>query len=255
MTAPATDPVPKAVLARGLRLLDAFGPDDVELSLAELAARSGLPKPTALRLLGELTVWGALDRSESGYRLGMKLFLLGQRVARTRTLRDAALPYMEDLYEATHENVHLAVSDDSHTLFVEKVSGRESAPIESRVGGRLPAHCTATGRVFLAAGSDQDLRRVIDNGLRRCTPRTIVLPGLLRQELDRTLERGYGVNYEEVEVGVSAVGAPVFGKDGRVVAAISITGRTSRVTAERVAPAVVTAARGLSRELVAAGTH
>jgi DNA-binding IclR family transcriptional regulator len=74
-----------------------------------LAERTGLPKPTAHRLLAELVAWGGLERTGRGYRLGMSLFVLGQRVPRHRELREAALPYLEDLYETTHENVHLAV--------------------------------------------------------------------------------------------------------------------------------------------------
>ena len=247
--ADGNDVVPKSVLARGLRLLDAFEAHDVDLSLSELAERTGLPKPTAYRLLNELVTWGGLERTTRGYRLGMSLFVLGQRVPRHRELREAALPYLEDLYEATHENVHLTVPAGNDTLFLEKVSGHRSTPIVSRVGGRLPAHCTATGKVFLAYGSPERLRQVFDAGLPRLTPRTIVMPGLLRQELARTLERGYGVNREEAEVGVSAVGAPVFDHRRSVIAAISITGWAQHLDLDRLAPAVRTAALALSREL------
>lgn len=243
------DRPPKAVLARGLRLLDAFKAGEHELTLAELAARTGLPKATAYRLLTELTAWGALDRTTEGYRLGLKLFKLGQRVAHTRTLRDTALPYMEDLYEATHENVHLAVFDDLHTLFVEKVSGRRSTRIASRVGRRFPAHCTASGKVFLAHCPDELVTETIERGLSRFTARTIVLPGLLRQELQRVAARGYAVGAEEAENGVSAVAAPVFGPTRKVVATLSVTGRASRIDAEQLAPAIITACRALSREL------
>ncbi|MEN3357232.1 MAG: hypothetical protein V7637_1214, partial [Mycobacteriales bacterium] len=218
------DGVPKSVLARGLRLLDAFGSSDVELSLSELAERTGLPKSTAYRLLCELVRWGGLERTTGGYRLGMSLFMLGQQVPRQRELREAALPYLEDLYEATHENVHLAVFNDACTLFLEKVSGRDSMSIGSRVGIKMPAYCTATGKVFLAFGPPEYLRQVLAAGLVRHTPRTIVMPGLLRQELARTVQRGYGINHEEAEVGVSAVAAPVLNHHRRVVAAISITG-------------------------------
>jgi DNA-binding IclR family transcriptional regulator len=241
--------VPRSVLARGLRLLDAFGPGDAELSLTQLAERTGLPKATAYRLLGELVAWGGLERTGRGYRLGLGLFVLGQRVTRQRELRDAALPYLEDLYEATHENVHLAVLDGIHTLFLEKVSGRRSMPIASRVGGRMPVYCTATGRVLLAYGPPGLLDQVMEAGLVRYTPRTVVQTGLLRQELDRTRERGYGVNHEELEVGVSAVAAPVFDHRRRVIASISITGHAHRLDVERLAPAVRTAGFSLSREL------
>ncbi|MEV7037013.1 IclR family transcriptional regulator [Amycolatopsis sp. NPDC051061] len=244
---------PKSVLARGLTLLDAFSYGDTTLSLAELTARTGLPKPTVHRLAAELVGWGGLERSSGGrYRLAMKLFELGQRVPRRRDLREAALPYLEDLYEATHENIHLAVQDGPHTLFLEKVSGRRSTLIESGVGGKLPLHCTATGKVFLALGSPDYFRQFAVAGLARWTPRTIVAPGRLRQELSRAAESGYGVNHEEYEVGVSAVAAPVFDARRQVLAALSITGNATKLDLDRLAPAVRTAALALSRELALA---
>lgn len=245
---------PKSVLARGLALLDAFGPDDTELTLAALARRTGLPKPTAHRLVAELLAWGGLERTATGYRLGTTLFKLGQRVPHRRNLREAALPYLEDLYEATHENIHLAVRDGRHTLFLEKVSGHRSTRIMSGVGGRLPVYCTATGKVFLAFGPPEYFHHVVRSGLARHTPRTIVMPGLLRQDLTKGIQRGYYVNHEEAEVGVAAVGAPVFNQQRRAIAAISITGNAQRLDLERLAPAVRTAALALSRELCRGGS-
>lgn len=245
---------PKSVLARGLALLDAFGEDDTELTLAALARRTGLPKPTAHRLIAELISWGGLERTATGYRLGITLFQLGQRVPRRRTLREAALPYLEDLYEATHENIHLAVRDGRHTLFLEKVSGHRSTRIMSGVGGRLPVHCTATGKVFLALGPPEYFNHVVRAGLARHTPRTIVMPGMLRRDLTRGTQRGYYVNHEEAELGVAAVGAPVFDHRRRAIAAISITGSAQRLDLERLAPAVRTAAAALSRELCRDGS-
>jgi DNA-binding IclR family transcriptional regulator len=249
MDANSQGPPPKSVLARGLLLLDMFGQTETELTLAELTARSGLPKPTVHRLVAELVNWGGLERTPKGYRLSTKLFDLGQRVPRRRDLREAALPYLEDLYEATHENIHLAIADEVDTLFLEKVTGHRSTPIISRVGGRLPMHCTATGKVFLAFGLPDCFRRVVAAGMARLTPRTIALPGLLRQDLARVLERGYGVNHEESEVGVVAVAAPVFDHRRRTIASISITGNAHRLDVDRLAPAVRTAALALSREL------
>ncbi|WP_163509458.1 IclR family transcriptional regulator [Fodinicola acaciae] len=241
--------LPKSVLARGLLLLDAFGEADTELTLAQLAARTGLPKPTAHRLVNGLAEWGGVERTAGGYRLGMKLFELGHRVPRRRDLREAALPYLEDLYEATHENIHLAVPDGVHTLFVEKLNGHRSTPILSGAGGRMPVHCTATGKTFLALGPPEWFRQAVSAGLTRHTPRTIVMPGLLQRDLARVVERGYGVNHEEAEVGVSAVAAPIFDSRRRIVAAISITGNARRLDAERLAPAVRTAASALTREI------
>jgi DNA-binding IclR family transcriptional regulator len=241
--------LPKSVLARGVLLLRACGDCETALTLAELALCTGLPKPTAHRLIGELVRLGLVERTEEGsYRIGLGLFVLGQSAPTVRELRDAALPYLGDLHELTQENVHLAVPDGTDTLFLEKVTGRRATPIVSRTGGRLPAHCTATGKVFLA----QDPRPP-HRPLPRLTPRTLVLPGQLARDLALTRARGYGVNLEEAEVGVSAVAAPIYVRDHgpRPVAAISVTGGTRRLDVDRVGARVCAAARALTRTLSA----
>jgi DNA-binding IclR family transcriptional regulator len=161
-------------------------------------------------------------------------------------LRDVALPYLGDLHEATHENVHLAVPDGTDTLFLEKITGHRATPIVSRTGGRLPAHCTATGKVFLA----QDPRPP-HRTLPRLTPRTLVLPGQLARDLARTRARGYGVNLEEAEIGISAVAAPVYAHDfgPRPIAAISVTGGTRRLDVDRIGARLCAAARAITRSL------
>ncbi|MGI5459690.1 IclR family transcriptional regulator [Streptomyces sp. CA-249302] len=240
---------PKSVLARGALLLRACGESDAALSLAELALRTGLPKPTAHRLVGELVRLGLVERTAEGsYRIGLGLFVLGQSAPTVRELRDAALPYLGDLYEATQENVHLAVPDGTDTLFLEKVTGRRATPIVSRTGGRLPAHCTATGKVFLAEDPSPPRRT-----LPRLTPRTLVLPGQLARDLALTRARGYGVNLEEAEVGVSAVAAPIYAHEHgpRPIAAISVTGGTRRLDVDRVGARVCAVAKALTRKLSA----
>jgi DNA-binding IclR family transcriptional regulator len=242
--------VPKSVLARGAALLRACGESEGALSLAELSLRTGLPKPSAHRLIGELVRLGLLERTFEGrYRIGLALFVLGQSAPSARELRDVALPYLGDLHEETHENVHLAVPDGSDTLFLEKITGRRATPIVSRTGGRLPAHCTATGKIFLAHDP-----RPPHRALPRLTPRTLVLPGQLARDLAATRARGYGVNLEEAEIGVSAVAAPVYeqGPAGpRPIAALSVTGSTRRLDMDRVGARVCAAARALTRALSA----
>ncbi|WP_405867177.1 MULTISPECIES: IclR family transcriptional regulator [unclassified Streptomyces] len=241
--------LPKSVLARGVLLLRACGDSGAALTLAELALRTGLPKPTAHRLIGELVRLGLVERTEEGcYRIGLGLFVLGQSAPTVRELRDAALPYLGDLHEVTQENVHLAVPDGTDTLFLEKVTGRRATPIVSRTGGRLPAHCTATGKVFLA----QDPRPP-HRTLPRLTPRTLTLPGQLARDLALTRARGYGVNLEEAEVGISAVAAPIYVREhgSRPIAAISVTGGTRRLDVDRVGARVCAAARALMRTLSA----
>ena len=173
-----------AVLDRAFRLLDAFRAPPQNLTLDELTARSGLPRSTAHRLAGQLERLGALERSRRGWRLGTRLFELGQMVPRQQRLRDVALAYMEDLYEATRETVQLAVLDDGEVLYVEIISGHRRVPTPSRRGGRMPAHCTALGKAMLAFSADAGQEWIAQHPvLAARTSRTLTDPALLRREL------------------------------------------------------------------------
>jgi DNA-binding IclR family transcriptional regulator len=252
MTAVEVEPS-RSVLLRALSILDAFEAGDIELSLTVIAERAALPKPTAFRMAQELVDWGALERgAHGGYELGVRLFVLGERVPRHRDLREAAMPYLEDLYEATHENVNLGVLNGSEVLCLARVSGHRSSDIAFRVGNFLPAHSTSIGKALLAYSDGEVVRAVVAGGLTRFTPNTIVMPGPLTRTLRQVVERGYATTHEETRPGVVSVAAPVFGPHGVPLAAISITGRASRVDVHRLAPAVCSAAASLSRSLASA---
>jgi DNA-binding IclR family transcriptional regulator len=240
---------PVGTLDRAFLILDSFGPEDGELTLAELTRRTGVPKPTVLRIAGALTDWGALERTVGGYRLGVRLFELGGLSRRQRQLRDVALPFMEDLYEATHETVHLAVLEGTTTLIVEKIAGHQPIPVPSRVGGRGPAYCTGLGKVLLAFSPPEVTEAVIAAGLDRWTPYTIVVPALLRDHLADVRRAGVAYEQEESTVGVVCAAAPVFGARREVVAAVSVAASVHRMSADRLAPAVRTAALSLSRAM------
>ena len=131
-----------------LAVLDAL--DERPVTLRELARRTGLPLTTVHRAVGPLIEWGGLERVAGGLQPGLRLFELGQLVPQRTRLRELALPYMGDLYAATHEVVSLAVLDGTETVWIEQLAGRLAPPVPSRVGGRLPAHVTAAGKVLLA---------------------------------------------------------------------------------------------------------
>jgi IclR family acetate operon transcriptional repressor len=179
----------------------------------------------------------------------MRLFELGQLAPQQRGLREAAAPFLADLFEATHETVHLAVPDGVDVVYVQKLPGRHGPRIDSRIGGRMPAYCTGVGKALLAFGPPERLAEVLAAGLVRRTPRTVVAPGLLRQELDRVRACGVAEEHEESTVGIACAAAPAMDASGRAVAAISITGWANRMDTARLAPAVRTAALGLSRAL------
>jgi IclR family acetate operon transcriptional repressor len=238
-----------SVLERAFSLLEALGPDTASVGLAELARRAGLPKATAYRLASQLVELHVLERAGQEYQLGLKLFELGNAVTRQRELREAALPFMEDLYEATHETIHLGVLDKLEVLYVEKIAGRRTCPVPTVPGTRKPLHCTALGKAILAYASPKLLDAVIQNGLLRRTRYTVTDPLRLRLELTRAAETGVTYDREEYELGITCVSSPLLNRAGRAWAAISVTGPTTRFRPERTAAAVRTAALGLTRVL------
>jgi DNA-binding IclR family transcriptional regulator len=134
------------VTSRVLALLGAFDARHRELSLSDLARRSGVPLATAHRLVTELAEWGALNRTEDGkYVVGRRLWDIGLLAPVARELREVAIPFLHDLYGATLETVHLAVREDDHVLYLETLSGTRSVPVVSTVGSRLPMHASGSG--------------------------------------------------------------------------------------------------------------
>jgi IclR family acetate operon transcriptional repressor len=240
-----------AVLDRAFRLLDAFRVPPQNLTLDELAARSGLPRSTAHRLAGQLERLGALERSRRGWRLGMTLFELGQMVPRQQRLRDVALAYMEDLYEATRETVQLAVLDDGEVLYVEIIAGHRRVATPSRRGGRMPAHCTALGKAMLAFSADAGRGWIAEHPeLVARTPRTLTDPALLRRELHDVRRLGLAYDRQEADRGLVCVAAPILHADGTARAALSVSMPAGgRIQPPQAAPAVHAAARAVSREL------
>lgn len=237
------------VLGKAFRLLDSFGPDTGTLSLGEVASRAGLPKSTAHRIASQLAEWGVLERAEDGFRLGIRLFEWGSLVPHQRELREAAVPFMEDLYESTHETVHLGMLDGTEVIYVDKIAGHRGVSVPTSVGRRMPAYCTGLGKAILAFSPPEVAERVIGSGLRPRTAYTIVVPDVLRGELDRVRARGVAYDREESVLGVACAAAPVRDQDGNAIAALSVTGSTVRVEPEQLGPAVRTATLGLSRVL------
>jgi IclR family transcriptional regulator, acetate operon repressor len=238
-----------AVAARLAALLTAFGPGDDSLGVSELSRRTGLPKSSAHRLIRHLLAQGLLERDGGAVRLGLKLFEIGQLATRQRGLVDAARPYLADLREATRNTVHLAVLEGTEVVYLDIVRGPDAPDLPSRIGGRFPAHATAVGKAILAFSPESVVEQVIDGGLRRLGPRTITAPGMLRKNLAKVRSEGLAHEREESGIGVICVASPLLDHEGTPRAAISLSGWSNRVRADRVAPAVRTTALTLSRTL------
>ncbi|MFJ8744653.1 IclR family transcriptional regulator [Embleya sp. NPDC127516] len=233
------------VLGKAVTILRAFRPDDRAVALAELVRRTGLHKATVHRLTGALVDNRLLDRVEGGYRPSGGLFELGMLAAPERSLLEVATPFLQDLYERTHETVHLGVREGHDVVYVAKIGGHDQARSPSRAGGRMPMHCTAIGKALLAHADDELRNEVLAGPLERRTPRTVVAPGILRRHLRQTVETGVAFEREESTVGLMCVAAPVLGPDHEALAAISVAGPTGRFRPERFATHVRAAATGL----------
>ncbi len=242
----------RSVLSRALALLDAFSTTTSRLTLTEIAHRSDTPLATTYRLLAELTDWGALVRRPDGrYEIGRKLWDLGLLAPVQLELRQVAAPFLHDLHITIRDTVHLAVREGLHALYVERISGRESVPMVSQVGSRLPLQATGVGKVLLAAAPPD----VIDQTLRsltRLTRYTVVEPGRLRRELAEVRRRQYARTSEEMSPGAASLAVPVRvdGSDGPLVAAaLGIVVPPHRRGLLRLVPVLEVAARGIGREL------
>jgi DNA-binding IclR family transcriptional regulator len=242
----------RTVTQRVLAVLDAFGPHRPALTLSEISRLAELRLTTAHRQVAELTRWGALERGEDGrYRIGLKLWELGALAPRSVDLREAALPVLEDLYEATHQNVQLAVLDGHEVVYVERITGRSAVSVVTRPGTRLPLHATAVGLVLLAHATAADIDAVLAAPLKRYTAHTVTDPGRLRRILADTRRQGYAISDRQIEEVSASIAAPVRDRTGAIAAALSVVVPTGRL--RHYVPAVLTAARGVSRRLSAAG--
>lgn len=228
-------------------LLGAFT-GGVPLDLAELGRRTGLARSSVHRLVTDLVALDWVHRVGNQYELGMALFELGELVPLKHRLRTVALPFMQDLFAATGETVHLAVRDGVDALYAEKIHGHGSLALPSRTGGRAPLTCTAVGKALLAHETPEVLNDVLGRPLRRWTPASVVDADVLIRQLEEVRRTGIALEREEAALGGACVGAPVL-VSGRPVAALSVAVPIDRFAPERLGPAIRTAALGLARAL------
>ncbi len=221
---------------RAMQILSAFEGEHAEQGISEIAQTTGLPKATAHRIIMTLFNTGFLERTADGekFRLGLRMLGLGLGALRHLDVRRAARPYMQKLVDEFKEICTLGVFERGQVLYVEVVHSSHSLTIAARVGRRLPAHCTASGKVLLAFLPQAIIEPVLSAPLAAYTKNTITSPDRLREELEIVRQRGYAVANEELEMGVWAISAPIRDIDRNVVAAMSIPFPTNRLDPERV---------------------
>jgi DNA-binding IclR family transcriptional regulator len=231
------------VLDRAFALLRAFTAERRELTLTELTRHSGLPMSTARRMAGRLTKLGALERTSQGrYAIGMTLLEIASLAPRGHGLREVALPYMEDLYEVTHQHVLLAVLDAGDAVLVERISARHAVDVLYRVGGRMPLTDTGVGLVLLANTDPDTQEQQIESTTepRHRAHLRATLAATRREDMTIFRRKGWSV---------VSVASPVRDATGTVVAALSIVVPDGTLEPQQITSAVRTAARGISRSL------
>jgi IclR family KDG regulon transcriptional repressor len=211
--------------------------DEAELGATRVAVKLGVAKSTASRMLAALASGGLLERSGNGrYRLGLRLFEIGQLAVDRLMLRELALPVLGELREVLRETAQLAVPVGADVLYVDRLEGSGAGTMfHTELYRRGPGHSSSAGKV-MAAHNPPMARAIMERGFVRRTPFTIVDPGRYRQVLRQVHVDGYAVSREEHTIGMSSIAAPVLLRRGErrvAVAAISIVGGTSRVLGPR----------------------
>jgi DNA-binding IclR family transcriptional regulator len=237
------------VIAKVGVILEAFTADDRGVGFAELQRRTGLAKATLHRLAGELVEARLLTRVDGRFHLSGHLFALGMRASVERGLLEVATPFLEDLYERTHETVHLGLREGTEVVYVAKMGGHRQARAPSRLGGRMPLHATAIGKALLAFAPDEVRAEVLGAPLARLAPRTVTSALILRRQLDEAVETGVTYEAEESAVGLVCVGAPVLDSHDIAIAAVSVAGPATRFQPSRHAVPVKAAAAGIAATL------
>jgi DNA-binding IclR family transcriptional regulator len=234
------------LLERVRRVMDAFDQRHRAFTLSELSRRTELPKSTARRLAEAMVTQGFLARLDGAYVLGIRVFEWGTLVPH-QDLRNVAVPFMEDLHLAVAPHVvNLAVLDEDGLLYLEKITGHRQLPAPSRVGGRLPSHRTALGKVLLAySGKDvaeKYVREQLAGGSGLGRPRGRAFLEELREIRDNAL----AYDWQEASPSLACVAAPILVQD-RIIAAISVSGVVQRFDVNGITPALRVAAAGIGR--------
>ncbi|MGZ4344740.1 MAG: IclR family transcriptional regulator [Solirubrobacteraceae bacterium] len=239
-----------AAVDRGAELLVRVLESKQPIALAELASASGIPKSTASRLMTALERRGLVEQDGPRGRLrpGPAILRLAERGLLERNVVEMSRESLDALGEATGETINLAVAGRDGVEHVAQVESRHFVGVGQWLGRAVEYHCTANGKVFLAFGR----ATLSEQPLRRYTPKTITDPAQLEAELETVRRQGFATTVDELETGLAAVAAPVRGAGGDVVAALSISGPTLRMTPRRIRelePVLIEEAHSLERRL------
>jgi len=255
MSENAAPKYPVGSLETAAAILQTLAAESHEIGMVEVAKLLGLPRSTVHRFLDTLCWLGFVDRDPvtHKYKLGLKLFELGCAVTNQMGFGRLARMYLEELVAVTGETANLGVlAGGGEVIYVDKVDSPQVLRTGIHIGFKAPLHCTALGKAFLAFLPQPEVDAVLGQHLSKRTSKSITDPEALRRELLTIRQQGFAVDDEELMTGIRCVAAPIFSRHGQVVAALSVSGPSTRLTLERLkelGPEVIERARRISQIL------
>ena len=240
---------------RAISILESFSASEPELGVGEISRRVGIPKTTVFRLLATLEERGLISQSPETelHRLGIGLLVLANNAMITADLQRVARPYLRQFAQELNETVTLTVLDGHDAVNLELFASPERLIMRvGWVGRRMPIHATASGKAILAFRPEEEQKEILSEALEQITPRTITDRKKLEEEFRQVRRDGYATAFGELEAGLNAIAAPIWNHEGEVIACVSVSGPSNRLTEEyihEISPKMLEISQKLSFEL------
>jgi IclR family transcriptional regulator, pca regulon regulatory protein len=228
--------------AKGLSVIRTFGPDARSMTLSEVAAKAGLTRAGARRVLLTLHALGYVGCDGRDFSLTPRILDLGYSYLSTTPLWDLAEPFMEQLVAEVHESCSASVLDGAEIVYIVRIPTKKIMAINLSIASRLPAFCTSMGRVLLGGLSDAELDRVLaESPIKAYTSRTVTEHTKLKAIIAEDRARGFSLVNQELEDGLLSASVPLHGRNGRVIAAMNVSGQSTRTSPSEVTRNIVPA--------------
>ncbi|UYP18933.1 IclR family transcriptional regulator [Rhodococcus sp. Z13] len=246
----ANSPSGDSMLDRVVRILESFDEEQPRLTVGALARRADIPPATVYRLVGEMTRHGLVTRDPDGrVRLGLRLWELVARSAPARDLREAALPFLQDVQSVVHQHTQLAVLENDEVLVLERLSASESVVNQASVARRMSAHRTSMGMAMLAFSPTD-----VQDAYRRRYPEVEALFAStttrdFRRVLAEIRRRGFASFDGLLDDGTTGIAVPVLARSGHALAALGVVVPTGTHRKQTIVGVLMTAARGIARSV------
>lgn len=239
---------------RALDVLLCFTNQTPELSMTQISELVGINKSTVHRLLATLERKRFVERDNATgfYRPGIRLIQMAFLTLEHNDLRRIATPFLHNLCDQYHENVNLSILDDTEVVYMEVIESVQRVKLAASSGQRLPAFCTASGKAILAFQPVEDVKRILDRGMPKYTPNTILSEEAYLNNIQDARINGFAISDQEFEEGINAIAAPIFNEKGKPIASVSIAGPAYRLTIDRaleIGPDLVIVTKQIAREV------